>query len=122
MTLNPPVSQLKELILRLIIGPRITDSRDTKLGILDAIVLCATLTKGPSVRSNNGGVAKVCVHAVKARGIGNCNIDLIAPCHCFRYLYLLLFGRIHVALRSYNEFRAAHSTVTPNLGIISLRK
>jgi hypothetical protein len=37
-------------------------------------------------------------------------------------LYLLLFGRIHVALRSYNEFRAAHSTVTPNLGIISLRK
>lgn len=93
---NSPMGQLEELVLGLIIGPSIADSRDAQLRVLDAIGFRSAFAQSPSVGSNNGRVAKVGVDSVKASGIRNSHVHLVAPSHGFRYLHLLLLCRVPV--------------------------
>lgn len=51
------MGQLEKLILTLVIGTRITNRRDTQLGVLDSVVFGAALTKGTAVRANDGRVS-----------------------------------------------------------------
>lgn len=117
------MSKLEELVLRLIVGTSIANSRNWQLCVLDAVVLCSTFAEGSSISSDNcwmslpnsknrmvknlGSVVspfgahamilltyKIGIDAVEARCICNCNVDLVAPRHSLADLHLLLFRRV----------------------------
>lgn len=50
------MGQLEQLVLALVVGTCITNTRNAQLSILDAVILCTAFAKCATVRSNDGGV------------------------------------------------------------------
>jgi hypothetical protein len=107
----------------LIVGAGIAYARNRQLGVLDAIVFGTTFSKSASIHANHRRVAlqqskskreckgtqnqggsfldlfsidtyKVGVNSIKSRSVRNCHVNLVAPCHGFANLHLLILGWI----------------------------
>src|SRR6516162_603784 len=112
------MDKLEQVILRLHVATRVTDQRLGKLRILNTHVLFAAFTQGPAIEADDGRMAEVRIDAVEPRGICYRNVNIVCPRHGLRHEHLLVLGRIHVSLTTYDKVRALHGAVTPNLRII----
>mmetsp|Transcript_16441 Transcript_16441/g.41236 ORF Transcript_16441/g.41236 Transcript_16441/m.41236 type:complete len:276 (-) Transcript_16441:147-974(-) len=114
------MKHLEQLVLRLVGSTGVTNPRNRQLCVLDAIVFRAAFAKSSSVGPDNGRMAKVCVDTIKARGVGNCHINLIAPCHSLADLHLLCLCRVHITLWTNNQLGSFHCTISPDFGIVAV--
>mmetsp|Transcript_11269 Transcript_11269/g.23862 ORF Transcript_11269/g.23862 Transcript_11269/m.23862 type:complete len:234 (-) Transcript_11269:368-1069(-) len=114
------MGELEELVLGLVIGTGIADPGNRELRILNSIILCAAFTESSSVHSDHSGMSKIRVNAIESGCIGDRDVNLIAPCHCFADLHLLLLRRIHVPLGANDQLRSFHGAVSPNFWVIAI--
>ncbi len=115
-----PVHELEQVVLQLVVGPRVPDRRHRELRVLDAIRLLAGLAQRAAVEPDDRGVPEVRVHAVEPGGVGHRHVAVVGPRHRLGHQHLLVLGRVHVALAAHDEFGALHGAVPPDLRVVAV--
>ena len=91
------MQQFEELILRLVVGAGITNARDGKLRVLNAIVFGTAFSERTTITPNHGRMTKIRIDTVKATRVGDSHVDVVTPRHGFAHQDLLFLGGVHVA-------------------------
>src|SRR5450830_900106 len=114
------MQQLEQMVLRLPVAARVADRADRQFGILDAHLFGLAFAQGAAVEADNGRVAEIGIHAVKAGRVGDGDVDVVHPGHRFGDQHLLNLGRVHVALATHDQFGALHGAVAPDFRIVAV--
>mmetsp|Transcript_4779 Transcript_4779/g.21633 ORF Transcript_4779/g.21633 Transcript_4779/m.21633 type:complete len:269 (+) Transcript_4779:1630-2436(+) len=108
------------MVLALVVLPGVPNGGHGQLRVLHAVRLGGALAQSSPVVADDGGVAKVGINSVVARGVCDCDVDVVHPRHALGDHDLLLLGGVHVSLAPHDELGAFHGAVSPNLGVVAV--
>src|SRR5260370_41678810 len=84
------VHQLEEMIFGLSVLACVADQHLRKLGVLNAVILFATLPKRAAIKADDRRVSEIGIDAVEAGAVADVDIDVVCPRQRLGHPHLLI--------------------------------